>query len=100
MEFAENKTLKPLYNYHLTAMKENQEEAREVEYEYHNGVSDPSREAAKLEKNLYYRNEVKAKKFKGYQSPEGVGGSNYKEKWNIYMQKVWQVINYILIIWL
>jgi hypothetical protein len=31
-------------------LKESSEEAKEVEYDYHNGVSDPSREAAKLER--------------------------------------------------
>lgn len=45
--------IKPLYNYKLSTIKQGKDEAEEVMKDFRAGVNDPSREAAKLEKNLF-----------------------------------------------
>jgi hypothetical protein len=42
--------LKQLYNYKLTGIMEEEQEARNASYEYRIGMMDPSREAAFMEK--------------------------------------------------
>ena len=50
LEGYEPHQLKKLFNYKLTGLMEEEQEARNVSYEYKLGMMDPSREAAIMEK--------------------------------------------------
>jgi len=67
LEGYEPHQLKQLFNYKLTGIMEEEQEARNVSYEFRLGMMDPSREAAQKEKsktarklNLVTRNKTKA----------------------------------------
>jgi hypothetical protein len=55
LEYAETKTIKPLYNYQLTTLKENFEVANDVVRDYRTGLNDPSRDVAKMENSLFLK---------------------------------------------
>ena len=55
LEIYEPHSLKQLYNYKLTGMMEDEQEARNVSYEYRIGMMDPSREAALKERSKLTR---------------------------------------------
>eukprot|EP00347_Sterkiella_histriomuscorum_P010812 403374829 len=54
--------MKPLYNYKLSNLKEERDNANEVLEDFRDGVNDPSREAAKIEKNWFLKQQAKQRK--------------------------------------
>lgn len=62
IDYIESGDLKPLYNYKLSNLKEQRDQANEVLKDFRNGVNDPSREAAKIEKQQYLKYQAKKRK--------------------------------------
>ena len=62
LEFAYSKAFKHLYEYKVKEMEENQDQADEIEKEYHLGVMDPARIVARIEKQVAIKKNVGMKK--------------------------------------
>ena len=62
LDFAYTTSFRLLYNHKVKEMEEYQELQNEIERDYHNGVMDPSRLVAKIEKQVAIKKNVGAKK--------------------------------------
>ena len=64
MDYVECGNMKPMYNYKVAAIKQQQDEHREVYLDFKEGVNDPSNLAAKIERDWYQKMNTKMKKDK------------------------------------
>ena len=55
LEHVDCSNLKPMYNYKMSALKEVQDEVKEIYSDFKVGMNDPSRVAAKAERQWYIK---------------------------------------------